>query len=115
MLPLRAAKQSLERGEAFFPERIWRSESSKARTPTERRASMQVGRPWLFQRQEKRENQRSLPWPTDITPLLCKKKKNMERKESRKRKQILYLCTFSLSAFRANSGATLLHKKSMET
>lgn len=70
---LRAAKQSLGRGEAFFPERIWHSASSKAKTLIERRALMQVGRPWLFQKQEKRENRRSLPWPTDITLQLCKK------------------------------------------
>lgn len=32
----------------------------KSRTMTERRALMQVGRPWLFQKQEKREHQWSL-------------------------------------------------------
>ena len=57
------------------PERIWQSDSSEARTLIGRRASMQVGRPWLFQKQENREDQWSLPWPTDITPQLCKKKK----------------------------------------
>lgn len=66
---LRAAKQSLERGEAFFPERIWYSDSSKAKTLMERRALVQVGRPWLFQEQERRKNQWSLPWPTDVTQL----------------------------------------------
>lgn len=78
LLFLRATKQSLERGEAFLPERIWQSDSSKAKTLIERRALMQVGRPWLFQKQEKRENQWSLPWPTDITPQLCKKKNRIK-------------------------------------
>lgn len=53
-------------------------------TLTERRALRQVGRPWLFQKQEKREHQWSLPWPTDITPRLCKNKK---WKESRERQE----------------------------
>lgn len=75
VLFLRAAKQSLERGEAFFPERIWQSDSSKAKTLIERRALMQVGRPWFYQKQEKRENRWSLPWPTAIIPQLRKKKK----------------------------------------
>ena len=69
-----------ERGEAccfvfFFPlsslTEYGKSDSSEARTLTERRALMQVGRPWLLQKQEKRErreNQRSLPWPTYVTP-----------------------------------------------
>lgn len=93
MLFLRAAEQSLERGEAcvfFFSslKEYGKSDSSEARTLTERRALMQVGRPWLLQKQEKRErreNQRSLPWPTYVTPQLYKKKKekNMERKEGK--------------------------------
>lgn len=71
--------------------RIRQSDSSQCQN-SDREEGRGAGGPSFSQRQEKREDQWSLPWPTDITPQLCKKKysekrgKNLERKESRKRR-----------------------------
>lgn len=71
--------------------RIRQSDSSQCQN-SDREEGRGAGGPTFSQRQEKREDQWSLPWPTDITPQLCKKKysekrgKNLERKESRERR-----------------------------
>lgn len=84
-------QRSLEKGEALFPDKdtaewlitmpeLWQRGGPRCR--------------WagFFSEARETEDQWSLPWPTDITPQLCKKKysekrgKNLERKGSRKRR-----------------------------
>ena len=59
LLSLRAAKYSLERGEAFFPNRC----------DSDGEESVDAGGPQqaFSEAEGKTENRRSSPWPTDIT------------------------------------------------